>query len=424
MGRHGNNLARLQLAMITAIVTIRLIQGLRPLNYIPLAIFVFTCGGTIFSTPTRTDPYWDTGLRGELINVLNRLRNQEATVLKDKVYALYGLLEQLEIDLPKPIYTNEYSLEDTYLDFTHSIMKWQGSLDILREVSGVWSPYAPSWVPDFRRKYERHRLPAAEVNPRTSSPGRSYIFSEDLCELTTFFRPLGKITSSLEMIRIPPQVVDGEGTSCLSTDPLLEYCENIKNIRNWLRAAIGQFRIPVDIIHQFLDSISTWQETYTDDERHAWANNLLSDHLAIPRPNIERFMGVPVSASRGRRIIDQFRSQDLHSPGLQWRILLVLATSQRLWRLHRRICRMLAETMTFIVAETIDGEHFLGMGPTSCQSCDSLVLLPTLKTPMDVRAVADSDHTYQLMGAVHLPGLKVDHISLSDDRQLDYIRVV
>ena len=371
-----------------------------------------------FQRPSRQKKDWDKVLRGTLVDLLNGLRNQETGVSKDKVYALHGLLQQLEIDLPTPDYADTYSLEDTYLEFTHTIIEWHGSLDILREVSGPWSAYAPSWVPDWSRKYERVRIPAAEVNARSSrlELGRSYVFSEDHLELTTFCWPVGKIVFSAEAVRSPIEDIDAEGNGCLSTQALHDLCESITVLRKWLKGVTDRFHFSIEKTYIFLDSISTWHETCTDDERHTWVNIILSD----PWAESERLTKIPASTARAMCILRQFYPQDLYTDSLGWRILLLLATNERLWGLHRRLCTMLAKTVTFIVVETVEDGCLLGMGSTSIQNGDSLVMLPTLQVPMVVRAVENSAKAFQLMGAVHLPGLEVRR----DDMQLDYMRIV
>jgi hypothetical protein len=93
------------------------------------------------------------GFQGQLINVLNMTRYRQASQPQDKVYALYGVLASLDINL-QPLVENT-PFEEVYLDFTKRIINWRGSLDILRE-AGV-SPAAgesrlqntPSWVPDW-----------------------------------------------------------------------------------------------------------------------------------------------------------------------------------------------------------------------------------------------------------------------------------
>src|SRR5271154_966942 len=225
MEKYGLRIFRVQLAGIAAIVMIRLSQGLRPLNYIPLAILCCACAATLLLTPPKTNTRWDDNLRHVFVNVLNKSRNQESTDPKDKVYALYGLLQRLDIRLPEPDYSSEHSLEDTYLGFTHSIIQWHCSLDILLEASGPWGHNAPSWVPDWSRRYQR--VQHSDVEASTGSSPQMHdppcTFSENLRELTVPGKRVGKVVLRTGPIE-RPVILDVDESSIPSIQVLTRLC--------------------------------------------------------------------------------------------------------------------------------------------------------------------------------------------------------
>lgn len=94
-------------------------------------------------------------LRDALVVNINRVRRREAGDLRDKVFALYGTLQRLNVPLDAPQYAPNVSVADVYHRFTLRFVEWHQKLDILVEAS--WPPLsgAPSWVPDLRRPYER-----------------------------------------------------------------------------------------------------------------------------------------------------------------------------------------------------------------------------------------------------------------------------
>ncbi|KAI1410543.1 heterokaryon incompatibility protein-domain-containing protein [Hypoxylon sp. FL1857] len=101
------------------------------------------------------DDYSDTRVTSTLVEgVLQTLRQRQATNPKDRVYALYGVLERAGLDnLPPPDYSR--SQGRIYHEFFRDIMKWQKSSMTLLLDAGkrlVDNPDmcdTPSWVPDW-----------------------------------------------------------------------------------------------------------------------------------------------------------------------------------------------------------------------------------------------------------------------------------
>jgi len=169
---YGMRIFYLQFAFSISGFVIRLLQGFRPLDSISLAVVHSSSVIVFLLTPPKSNPHWDRLLRASFINFLHRIRVQQATEAKDKVYALYGLLERLEIPLlAQPDYSPSHSLKDAYRSFTVSIIKWHGSLNVLLEASGPWGTGAPSWVPDWSRSYRRVRFLRQETktSPNTDT---------------------------------------------------------------------------------------------------------------------------------------------------------------------------------------------------------------------------------------------------------------
>ena len=94
-------------------------------------------------------------LRDSLVVNINRVRRRQAKDMRDKVFALYGTLKRLKVDLDGPQYAPDVGVAEVYHRFTVRFIKWHKKLDILVEAS--WPPVdgAPTWVPDLRRSYER-----------------------------------------------------------------------------------------------------------------------------------------------------------------------------------------------------------------------------------------------------------------------------
>ncbi|KAI9163795.1 Heterokaryon incompatibility protein [Paramyrothecium foliicola] len=90
------------------------------------------------------------GLKLDLTIVVMLLfcRPRRATDPKDKAYALYGLLQALNVELPKPDYRK--SLSAIYAELTTVAIKHDKSLRVLFHVSSDHRRSGlPSWVPDW-----------------------------------------------------------------------------------------------------------------------------------------------------------------------------------------------------------------------------------------------------------------------------------
>jgi hypothetical protein len=425
MEAYGWIISRIQLAGIAVIAMIRVFRGLRPLNYIPLVILIHACAATLLLTPPKTDVNWDNNLRDVFVNMLNKSRDQQSANPKDKVYALYGLLQQLDIKLPEPDYSENQSLEDTYLGFTYSIIRWHRSLDILLEASGPWGRNAPSWVPDWSKSYRRFQF--ADARPNTGGSlqthGSLYTFSENLRELKVSGKRIGKVIFRASPVDALPVVLDVNESSIPTRQVLIKICKNVTTLREWLKVVRDGCCLSVDKICDFLASISTWHDIHTADEFRQWAEVILNDNLNIPGNEILSFINASVPMEYGRHIIRDVLAYEPFSAGLKWRILLTLAIDEKLWLLHQNICSMLAETMTLFVVKGGDS-YLLGVGANCIQADDAVVLLPTLKAPVVVRAVDIWEGKFQLMGAAHLPRAPCSPTWSEDDAQNESITLV
>jgi hypothetical protein len=106
------------------------------------------------------------GERGNFssLDILARGRFQTATNAKDAVFGLYGMLQRMNINIPRPDYSK--SVEQVYAEATKLIIIHDISLRILLETSeSKERPGLPSWVPDWNMPL-RHGIRA--MNPEYS----------------------------------------------------------------------------------------------------------------------------------------------------------------------------------------------------------------------------------------------------------------
>lgn len=97
------------------------------------------------------------GVKQSLLQVLSNHRKAAATCPKDKIYAFLGLVdpEDLKTYSLMPNYSNDYAIEDTYVDIASSILRSSTNLDLLSEPQCIPSASArqhvPTWVPEWNK---------------------------------------------------------------------------------------------------------------------------------------------------------------------------------------------------------------------------------------------------------------------------------
>lgn len=88
-----------------------------------------------------------------LLGILVRYRHCHATDLRDKIFAILGLIDPNEgrKDLIVPDYRKEFTVEDAYISVASTILETSTNLDLL-SVPGAQTTLQsklPSWVPDW-----------------------------------------------------------------------------------------------------------------------------------------------------------------------------------------------------------------------------------------------------------------------------------
>jgi hypothetical protein len=337
-------------------------------------------------TPPKSNPHWDRSLRTSFIDVLHKIRIQQATEAKDKVYALYGLLERLEIPLlAQPDYSPSHSLEDAYRSFTVSIIRWHLSLDVLLEASGPWGADAPSWVPDWSRSYRRIQFSEQEMETSTAQTPDAFSFSNDLRELRVSGKYVGVVVSRAESLEC------GENGSI---SPLHAHA-NSMILSVWVETVIKMYHLSVDKLSNFLVSVFAHGTVYAHADFNEWVQLMLDNKPEImghdsSAMDPDRAPGIPSGARRSSRLSTSIKRQELSKP-------------TRVWQLHNNICSNLAGGITVFAAAFEDGNVYgLGIGPGHMRTHDTIVRFATPAVPMIVRASDSRRGKYHLVGAARL----------------------
>ena len=104
----------------------------------------------------------DSSERVYLVGLIQAIRDRQSSVLKDRVFALHGVLQRLGFEAPTPDYGK--SVGQVYWDFFASLIAWEPSLiNLLIDTGSLKLADAPSWVPDWSTVQERTWVPSSYV---------------------------------------------------------------------------------------------------------------------------------------------------------------------------------------------------------------------------------------------------------------------
>jgi hypothetical protein len=157
-------------------------------------------------------------------SIFGLVRKKQATDPKDKVFALYGLCNELGVLMPPPDYTKD--LRQIYSELTKSIIQYETTLNVLYMIH---TPRRrgdlPSWVPDWSDYWKTHgTYPLTFAHEYQSSNSKAfYSFDSDCRTLIV----LGKVVDAISWV--------GKGVPVLEENagPLGPDIDNQKSLQIW-----------------------------------------------------------------------------------------------------------------------------------------------------------------------------------------------
>ncbi|KAL7625002.1 hypothetical protein AAE478_004216 [Parahypoxylon ruwenzoriense] len=130
------------------------------------AHFYYMRSFTRFASMSYTRSMFQANNKLDWLRLLAEHKNCSATNAKDKVYALLGLADPVEVTTVLgivPNYRKEYTAVEAFTDTAVSILKVSGNLDLLSiprsSTSGLSELCLPTWVPDWSRPSMAYALP-------------------------------------------------------------------------------------------------------------------------------------------------------------------------------------------------------------------------------------------------------------------------
>ncbi|KAF2188348.1 hypothetical protein K469DRAFT_768996 [Zopfia rhizophila CBS 207.26] len=165
-----------------------------------------------------------------LLQLLAPMRSKKATDPKDKVFALFGVTEELGLDFPPPKYENP--LERVYVETAVACIEQDRSLNILYEApSNERHSALPSWVPDWsaegwRSSYLRGYLGKGFRAAGDDSP--QWSFSQDYRRLTISGKLIDSVDNCGTVLEFDKDFSNGPARLGIGATKFKDYLEDIR----------------------------------------------------------------------------------------------------------------------------------------------------------------------------------------------------
>jgi hypothetical protein len=184
-----------------------------------------------------------------MLQILSLAREKASTDLKDKIFALFGVLHELDIPILRPDYSR--SLEQVYADAAISCIKHDKNLHILfRAPSDNRSSTLPSWIPDWNDVGWRDPDPrSSSVRSEFSAAGTSkseWSYSEEHLTLSVKGKIIDSITSVGDTMNIETNADSG------IQDTLIINARDILGNKNWKMQSL------LDTMHVAFAVLKNW----------------------------------------------------------------------------------------------------------------------------------------------------------------------
>jgi hypothetical protein len=335
-----------------------------------------------------------------ILQILASARAKEATKPEDKIFALFGVMKELGVDLPLPDY--QKPLEQVYTEAAIACISHDRCLHILFEAhSDNRHSKLPSWVPDWSDAGWRSSDPRkAQLRKGFQAAGSTsplWRFSPDQRRLLLS----GRLVDSIHH-RGAPLELDSEFDLgfLLIASGKLEFPEFLRKIhptfgvlRSWVDIS-SQYKeyptgetVQIALRHTLVDGeVRQASNSPTESAFDAWHNIMTSSDVDSLSPLVAKLQAVPPRSVEKPNISDTDRRTQLGQFPAEWRSFLSLATSPAT-EYHFEVLRHALRKCFF---STTNG--YFGMAAGLVEQGDMIAVLAGLETPMVLRKVDQGYH--------------------------------
>ena len=324
---------------------------------------------------------------------------------RDRVYAMYGVLGELGLQLPLPDYNK--TKEDVYWQFTITACEATQSLKLLELISFVDSAQTvPSWVPDYSDIIRPHdtvgRLRSATCNSsaifEVSNDGR-VLFAEGMI--------IDRIEAKSTLTPWHPAV----DPTTIRDSPIMNleegYIQTLQAFRDWERVLLDHGLINRYNDHEGL--LEAFGQALTGGllpliEKLNLSPKSIYTWLCFLTDDPKDWQGTLRNHTQYSDLIEKHFYRDEERRSLteneDWQRLWAMKTSYITAYLHHVIW-MLAKDRCFFVTTT----GFVGTAHHSIEEGDFIVLLAGVDKPLVLRDIEGYSTEWMLVGAAYLEGV-------------------
>ncbi|KAH7176054.1 heterokaryon incompatibility protein-domain-containing protein [Dactylonectria macrodidyma] len=377
-------------------------------------------------------------------------RPKLATDPKDKVYALYGLLNYFGVELSKPDY--EKPLAEIYAEITAASIKHDKNLFALNYVaSDSRRSGLPSWVPDWsdigweqgdpRGPVTRGRFAASgSAEPRwkfTSNPQELIVYGKVVG--TVIYRADSFVLTPLPSI---PELTQRDATGRIIVSESLRNTYNIyKIMKEWVGVAYraGSYPTGENLDNALKTTLLNDYPSNNADPRangfHEWLASMrateaeltvkaaplamLLGATPVPQVGLRTVVGALFRPSRYLAKREQRRQQVENDVPIELRTMLAM-TVNRGWGYHS-LAQLVSARKSFF---RTDGGYFgtaPDMFPDSLQSGDVVALVAGLAMPVVLRKVESGFH---LVSHCYVHGMMYGDVWERVEGQIDELTLI
>jgi hypothetical protein len=366
-----------------------------------------------------------------LSSILATTQWMDATEPRDRIFALYGVIQEMEIEFPKPDYGKP--VEQVYRDATRAAINFDGDLNILLHATGFQSSAcASSWSLDWCGELRPPPLSSREFYASTNESQKSlYSFSEDGKRLTVSGKVLDIILSRSEHVIISKDEVHSVGDFKI---PLAHMIENIiYTFQEWVALScnckgfpeyISGDSVAQALFQTLVQNGSNVENSITklpwlQEGFQKWLEFLFANILPIGI-GMDKVEALLEEQSSENPKIPPWLPEDMHylTQSEQWKIMRAIEQNPmaKLFHVHAFLG---AIKKAFFITEN----GYIGTASHSIAAGDQIVLLFGLRVPIVLRK-GDDGRSYRLMGPAFVNGVMYGEVWKETNPELAQFTIV
>ncbi|KAF7514131.1 hypothetical protein GJ744_004456 [Endocarpon pusillum] len=334
--------------------------------------------------------------------LLAEARFSRTSLARDKVFAMYGLLTALNLDLPAPDYSK--SEARIYWETTISIMKSSDNIDLLEQVHGLGGmPALVSWAPDWSSFKHAHVPAQGRQGSHLVSRFSNQISSRAEATIAHDHEGLGQPQDYIQWSQ-NVQPSDPFWRNVLESQPR-QSTAILRVLQTPSRFALegstkatgmdGEAVLYATLLSRDWASTSGQRD---EGSLRAWHSALLGNAAATPMPADDRHLDVSWMHGTMEHIRNTPQlSQLLDTP--EFGIFEAISRSSKLRNQHDRVVACSSYQTLF---RTHRGR--LGMAPYTTQPGDEIAIFSGGRLPMVVRREGEGNH-FRLITPAYVHGI-------------------